>query len=250
MDSTLDSMMDSTTDATPVVLVHGWGGSFATTWERSGFSTLLADAGRPVIGVDLLGHGDAPKPHDPAAYADLTTRVFEAIDEHAGAGATVDAVGFSLGAITLIRAALARPGRFRRLVLAGIGTNVFERDEAATAAIVAAIESDSDTTDTDADTRARLFAQYAHQPGNDPAALAAIMKRAPSTPLVPADLAAITCPVLVAVGERDFVLPADDLVAALPDARLTLLRRTDHFATPESFGFIDAALEFLDAVPG
>jgi pimeloyl-ACP methyl ester carboxylesterase len=237
-------------DSTPVVLVHGWGGSFATTWERSGFSMLLADAGRPVIGIDLLGHGDAPKPHDPEAYADLTTRVFEAIDEHAGADAAVDAVGFSLGAMTLMRAALEQPGRFRRLVLAGIGKNVFERDEAATAAIVAAIESDSDTTDTDADNRARLFAQYAHQPGNDPAALAAIMKRTPSTLLVPSDLAALTCPVLVAVGDRDFVLPADDLVAALPDAQLATLRRTDHFATPESFDFIDAALEFLDAVPG
>jgi pimeloyl-ACP methyl ester carboxylesterase len=237
-------------DSTPVVLVHGWGGSYAATWERSGFSMLLADAGRPVIGVDLLGHGEAPKPHDPDAYADLTARVFEAIDEHAGPESTVDAVGFSLGAMTLIRAALARPARFRRMVLAGVGTNVFERDDAATAAIVAAIESDSDTTDTDADNRARLFAQYAHQPGNDPAALAAIMKRVPSSPLVPADLAPISCPVLVAVGDRDFVLPADDLVDALPDARLALLRRTDHFATPESFEFIDAALEFLDAVPG
>jgi hypothetical protein len=27
------------------------------------------------------------------------------------------------------------------------------------------------------------------------------------------------------------------------------LRNVDHFATPESFGFIDAALEFIDAVP-
>ena len=237
-------------DSTPVVLVHGWGGSFATTWERSGFSMLLADAGRPVIGVDLLGHGRAPKPHDPDAYADLTTRVFEAIDEHAGPDTAVDAVGFSLGAMTLIRAALARPARFRRLVLAGVGANVFERDEAATAEIVAAIESGSDSTDTDAGNRARLFAQYAHQQDNDPVALAAIMKRAPGTPLAPADLAPITCPVLVAVGDRDFVLPADGLVAALADAKLASLRRTDHFATPESFDIIDAALEFLDAVPG
>jgi pimeloyl-ACP methyl ester carboxylesterase len=95
-----------------------------------------------------------------------------------------------------------------------------------------------------------LFAQYAHQPGNDPVALAAIMKRPPSAPLTPAHLAAITCPVLVAVGDRDFVLPADELVGALPDARFASLRRTDHFATPESFDFIDATLEFLDAVPG
>ena len=91
----------------PVVLVHGWGGSFASTWERSGFTALLADAGRDVIGVDLLGHGSAPKPHDPAAYSDLTTRIVEALPDGA-----VDAVGFSLGALTLLRTAIAAPERF------------------------------------------------------------------------------------------------------------------------------------------
>jgi len=240
--------MPSAADSTPVVLVHGWGGSFAETWERSGFTMLLADAGRPVIGVDLLGHGAAPKPHDPDAYTDLAARVFDAIDD--GAGATpVDAIGFSLGAMTLIGAALSHPDRFHRLVLAGVGRNVFERDDAATAEIVAAIEGAGDTRDTDVSNRARLFAQYARQPGNDPVALAAIMKRKRSEVLQPGDLATITCPVLVAVGEHDFVLPAEPLVDALPDARLVTLRRTDHFAIPESFDFIDAALEFLDAVP-
>jgi len=242
--------MDSSADSTPVVLVHGWGGSFAQTWERPGVTMLLADAGRPVIGVDLLGHGTAPKPHDPAAYDDLTARVFEAVDATAGPDAVVDAVGFSLGAMTLLRAVLARPERFRRLVLAGIGKNVFERDEEATRAIVEAIEGGGDRLDTGSENRARLFAQYAHQSGNDPVALAAIMKREPSSSLTPADLADIGCPVLVAVGDRDFVLPADELVAALPDVRFVSLRRTDHFATPESFEFIDAMLEFLDAVPG
>jgi pimeloyl-ACP methyl ester carboxylesterase len=203
-----------------------------------------------VVSVDLLGHGKAPKPHDPDAYADLHTRVFEAIDAQVGEAAVVDAIGFSLGAMTLIGAALSQPHRFRRLVLAGIGNNVFERDEAATAAVVAAIEANSDTSDSDATNRARLFAQYAHQSGNDPVALAAIMKRERSQLLTPHDLAAITCPVLVAVGDRDFVLPAEPLVAAFPDAQLATLRRTDHFATPESCDFIDAALEFIDAVPG
>ena len=129
-------------DQTPVLLVHGWGGSFATTWEQSGFTALLADAGRPVIGVDLLGHGTAPKPHDPDAYADLTTRVVDAMPDE-----PVDAVGFSLGALTLLRTAKADPGRFRRLVLAGIGRNVFERDEAASARILAAVEG-ADTDET------------------------------------------------------------------------------------------------------
>lgn len=226
--------------AVPIVLVHGWGGSFATTWERSGFTALLADAGREVIGIDLLGHGTAPKPHEPEAYADLTDRVVERLPD-----GPVDAVGFSLGALTLLRAALDDSTRFRRLVLAGIGSNVFERDDSATARIVAAIEGGGESDDN----RARLFAQYAHQPGNDPVALAAIMKRAPGIQLTPADLSGLDLPILVAVGDQDFVLPADVLVDALPDAQLATLRRTDHFATPEAFDFIDATLEFLDAIP-
>ena len=235
------SVFEDADHSKPVVLVHGWGGSFATTWERSGFSALLADADRTVIGVDLLGHGTAPKPHDPGAYADLTERVVAALPDHA-----VDAVGFSLGALTLLRAAIDDPTRFDRLVLAGIGRNVFEHDDEVTRRIIEAIEQGGVSDDN----TARLFAQYASQPGNDPVALAAVMQRARSAPITDADLTTVTSRVLVAVGDQDFVLPADRLVEALPHASLRILRRTDHFATPESFDFIDATLEFLDAVPG
>ena len=41
---------------------------------------------------------------------------------------------------------------------------------------------------------------------------------------------------------------AEPLAEALPDGRAVTLRDLDHFATPKSFGFIDAALEFLGAV--
>jgi pimeloyl-ACP methyl ester carboxylesterase len=228
----------------PVVLVHGWGGSFSATWERSGMTALLADADRPVIGVDLLGHGTAPKPHDAAAYADLTARVLDALPED-----PVDAVGFSLGALTVLRAAVAHPERFNRLVLAGIGRNVFERDDAGTERILAALDAGADDPATIDDNTARLFVQYAHQPGNDPVALAAVLRRPERGPLTHDAVAAVCCPVLVVVGDRDFVHPADELVAALPNARQVVLRHTDHFATPESFGFIDATLDFLDAVP-
>lgn len=231
---------DATVTLPPVVLVHGWGGSFATTWERSGFTALLADADRTVIGVDLLGHGTAPKPHDVEAYADLTALVVDALPDE-----PVDAVGFSLGAMTLLRLATQQPHRFRKLVLAGIGRNVFEHDPEAVRRIVEAVEGGGDV----ADNRARLFAQYASDPSNDPLALAAILRRPPGPPPTDAELAAITCPVLVAVGDDDFVQPADRLVAALPNATYRELRRTDHFATPESFAFVDAALEFIDAVP-
>lgn len=200
---------------------------------------LLADAGREVIGVDLLGHGLAPKPHDPDDYADLGARVVDALP-----GEPVDAIGFSLGALTLLGVASAHPDRFRRLVVAGIGRNVFEDDPERTAAIVAALEGDGASDDN----IGRLFYNYAHQPGNDPVALTAIMRRSRAL-FTEAELARITCPTLVVIGERDFAGPGDRLVAAIPDARLVTLPKVDHFATPEAFGFIDAALEFIDAVP-
>lgn len=228
-------------DSTPVALVHGWGGSFRTTWCRSGFAALLADAGRSVIGIDLLGHGDAPKPHEPEAYRDLTARIAEALPDE-----PVDVVGFSLGAITTLQLAVRAPRSFRRIVVAGIGRNVFDRDESQRLRILAGVEGTADTDDN----IARLFGQYAGQQGNDRVALAAVMRRPDDDRLTVGGLAAVTCPVLVVIGDRDFAGPADELVDALPDVRLVVLRNVDHFATPEAFGFIDAALEFLDAVPG
>jgi pimeloyl-ACP methyl ester carboxylesterase len=220
-------------------MVHGWGGSFASTWQAPGWEALLQDAGRTVIGVDLLGHGTAPKPHDPDDYNDLTARIVDALPTDG----PVDAIGFSMGAITLLELAARSPERFGRLVVAGIGTNVFVDDPERRQLIVDAVEGRA----TD-DNVARLFSQYANQTGNDPAALAACLKRTGGR-LTPEQLANVTMPVLVALGDRDFAGPADPLIDALPDAKLVTLKGVDHFATPESFAFIDAALEFVDALP-
>jgi pimeloyl-ACP methyl ester carboxylesterase len=75
------------------------------------------------------------------------------------------------------------------------------------------------------------------------------MRRPRGERFTPELVARATCPTLVAIGDRDFAGPGEPLAAALPHARLVTLRNVDHFATPESFGFIDAALEFIDAVP-
>jgi len=234
----------TTSTAAPVVLVHGWGGSFETTWQRSGFTALLEDAGLDVVGVDLLGHGTAPKPHDAAAYADLTERVVDALPNE-----PVDAIGFSLGAMTLLRLAIAEPHRFNRIVLAGIGKNIFDRTDEGTKAIVAGLELVAEGGDpSDLENTVRLFTQYASQPGNDLNALTAVMKRPESAAITPEGCATVTCPVLVVVGDRDFVHPGDELAAAFPNGRCETLRNVDHFATTESFGFFDAALEFLDAI--
>ncbi len=227
--------------AKQVVLVHGWGGSYARTWQEPGWDMILADAGLEAIGVDLLGHGDAPKPHEPEAYADLGTRVLDALP---GDG-PVAAVGFSLGAMTLLDVAAEHPGRIERLVVAGIGANVFrgERDDRLPAAVESGVAPEGDDR---LDQVIRSFVGYATQPGSDRVALAACLRR-PSRPFTPERLAHVEIPVLVVLGDRDFAGPADPLVEALPQAELVTLRGVDHFRTTEDFGFIDAAVRFLSA---
>ncbi|MFI5041046.1 MAG: alpha/beta fold hydrolase, partial [Acidimicrobiales bacterium] len=77
-----------------ILLVHGFSSSADASWARNGWLDILADSGRTVIAPDVLGHGDAPKPHDPAAY-EATEELVRARIADVG---PVDAVGFSLGA--------------------------------------------------------------------------------------------------------------------------------------------------------
>ena len=199
----------------PVLLVHGWGSSFDRTWVATGVSALLEDAGRTVIGVDLLGHGDAPKPHDPEAYADLTERLVDALP----ADGTVDAVGFSLGARTSWSWRRAQPDRFGRIVVAGVGDSLFARDEAETDRLIAGVRGEA----PDSDVRAQAFRALRRAAGQRPGG-AGRGARAPGRavhrgrrwPRWPARCwwcwATVTSPA-----------PGDRLAAALPDARLVSL---------------------------
>jgi pimeloyl-ACP methyl ester carboxylesterase len=223
-----------------VLLVHGFASSFERNWREPGWVDLLADAGRDVLPLDLLGHGTADKPHDPAAYDNLEAGVAAVLPSDS----VVDAVGFSLGAQLLLRVAANRPERFGRLVVGGVGANLFATADAEP--VAAAVErGEADPEDSGL---ARAFALFASGPGNDAAALAACLRR-PQRPMEPSDLAGLTRPVLVVLGDRDFAGPADPLMEALPNARLVTLRGADHFGTPKDYRFLEAALDFLEADP-
>jgi pimeloyl-ACP methyl ester carboxylesterase len=221
----------------PVVLVHGLGSSFEHGWRAAGWIDLLGDARREVVGIDILGHGGAAAPHEPAAYADLEGQIAAAMPSE-----PVDAIGFSLGAQLLLRLAAREPHRFQRLVVIGVGANLFRADE--TERLADAFEHGVDETNV----AARVFVSLAAEAGNDPLAMAACLRR-PRSPFTNEELARIECPVLVILGDKDFAGPAEPLVAALRDARAVTLRGVDHFQSPRDFGCIDAALEFIDAAP-
>lgn len=225
-------------ESNPVVLIHGWGGSFKETWQKTGVDALLQDVGRRVVGLDLLGHGSQPKPHDPSAYEELPSWLLENLPSDA---VKVDIVAFSLGALTVLSALINHPGRFGRVILAGIGDGVFTESRTdRNQKIIDALEGRIDESDS----LARMFAHYGTQGTNDKEALIAIMKRRPSPPIDPSILASVDNDVLVVIGDKDFAAPADRLAAAFPNGRLVTLKNTDHFATTDSFAFIDAILEF------
>lgn len=225
-----------TSSRPPALVVHGWGGSFESTWQSTGFDLLLRESGSEPIGIDLLGHGTAPRSSDPDDYVDLTAPILERLVDP-----PLDAVGFSLGALTLLRVACDRPGAFRRLVLGGIGRNVFdEGSDEHRRTLIDAIRGHY----VGPESLPRQFAQYAHRPGNDPQSLAAALE-ADRPRITIGDLATIDAEVLIVIGAEDFAGPGEPLQAAIPGAELVTIPRCDHFALTENFVFFDTVFEFL-----
>jgi pimeloyl-ACP methyl ester carboxylesterase len=218
-----------------VALVHGFATDSARTWGDNGWLDLLRDAGRTPVPIDLLGHGTADKPHDPEPYAAMEQLVADQLPDE-----PVDAIGFSLGARVLLTIACDAPERFERLVLTGVGENLFRTE--GSDVIVQAIDGEGDADNP----VVQYFAGLASHPSADRAALAACM-RSPRPPLTPQRLASVDLPVLVVIGDRDFAGPGEPRAEALPNAQLVTLRNVDHFATPKDFGCLDAALDFLGA---
>ncbi|MES2257074.1 MAG: alpha/beta fold hydrolase [Pseudomonadota bacterium] len=224
----------------PVVLLHGWGGSYESTWVASGWRERLRARGRQVIGIDLPGHGAAPDSADPAAYADLAALVRERLPRQG----QVDVIGYSLGAKITLALAVREPGLVRRAVLCGLGGNAFA-PETHGAALAALLEQGVDD-----ETPAGLAALVAYglAAGNSAHRLAAVLRRPPNPQLNPAQLRALRCPLLLVTGELDTVAqPLEPLLQALPGARQLTLAGVDHLTLPAQPALMAAALAFCSA---
>jgi len=222
----------------PVLLVHGFTTSAKRTWGEPGWIDLLAEAGREVIAVDLLGHGDAAKPHDVEAYRQVESLVAAQLP----ADGQVDAVGYSAGARLVLYLASQEPERFGKIVVGGMGGRLFkERDGNP---ILDALEGRGDQEDL----TNQHFKSLAESDGNDPKALAAFIQR--EQPKLDRDeLAKITAPTLVIIGDKDFAGPGEPLAEALPNGELLTLKGIDHFGLPKAFAFVEKGLDHLGAAP-
>ena len=95
---------------TPVVLLHGAGGS-QHHWGGVA-AHLRRDVTREVTPIELPGHGDAP-----GVVPETLSQALESIDAAIPGARPVSLVGHSLGGLLAIAWALSRPGRVARLGL-------------------------------------------------------------------------------------------------------------------------------------
>jgi pimeloyl-ACP methyl ester carboxylesterase len=231
----------------PVLLVHGFGSSREQNWKSTGWYASLSDAGHDVVAMDCRGHGQSDKPHDQAAYGHV--RMAEdviAVMDAAGLE-SAHLVGYSMGGFIGIRVLAGFGARVRSLSLGGVGENYVTgrnvSSEGSRQVIAAALLTDDRGAITDP--VARMFRDFADQPGKDRFALAACMLA--MSPALPSEtLSQLQQKVLVVCGERDLISgPAAPLAAAFAHGAAVAIAGRDHMSAVGERRTRQAVLDFL-----
>ena len=227
-----------------ITLVHGFASSLHGNWRAPGIIEALVSTGRQVVALDCRGHGKSSKPHDPESYAGaaLTEDVIALLDHLALA--QVDLMGYSMGGWIAASLLVNHPGRFRSVILSGVGDGLLAGGlpRARSEAIANALDARDASAALNAS--ARAFRAFAEQQKNDLAALAA-MQRATRHELDPAKLGRVGNPVMILIGERDTLVGgADKLAATIPGARCVKVPG-DHLSAVAAPEFRKAVEVFL-----
>ena len=198
----------------PVVLIHGFTGSYARHWESPGVIAALGAAGYRVIAMDCRGHGQSGKPLRASQYGlEMVRDVVRLLDHLNLERAHV--VGYSMGGAVVNQLLVQYPDRLLTATLLGAGwegedlgglttqmltlaEGFANEDASALIRGVTASGGDGPTDDEVAALNASLFAR------NDPHALAAVARSLPALYEIRRDsLRVVVTPVLAIVGEHD-----------------------------------------------
>jgi pimeloyl-ACP methyl ester carboxylesterase len=228
-------------------LVHGFATSRAENWRRLGWYGAFERKGYRVVALDLRGHGESDKPHDPSAYgAEALVGDIVGLMDHLELG-RVDLLGYSMGARLSLQTALAHPGRVGNLIVGGIGDRMLKPPPAEAPSMTMAQAMRADDPESITEKTMKGFRLFADSQGEDRLALAAFTEARGGAPLTAGDLFAIAAPALVVAGSRDEMAgDPQGLADAIPGAKSVTLPACDHFSAIPHALFKAAVFDFLE----
>jgi pimeloyl-ACP methyl ester carboxylesterase len=243
-----DDIRPSGAETGTVVLVHGFATNRGENWRRLGWYAAFERKGYRTVALDLRGHGESEKPHDPAAYArKAMVGDVVALLDHLGL-TRVDLIGYSMGSHVSLAVAASHGGRIGNLILGGVGARMVTADpRPITGTMTMGEAMRSDDPDAITDRTLRGFRQFADNQGEDRLALAACGEGRGDGAADPGDFLRLTMPVLVATGARDEIAGDPHVLAdAIPGARAVAIPACDHFSAIPHALFKAAVFDFLE----
>jgi pimeloyl-ACP methyl ester carboxylesterase len=212
----------------PLVMLHGFSGSL-DDMKRAGYVEALRD-GYQLVLMDLIGHGNSDKPHNPEAYSMEGGRgnIIAVLDDLHISSANI--MGYSAGGVFSLGLAIQAGERVRSLILIDAGPHGSTPEQlrlirqlfaGGPEAYVAIMEQSGPVP---AALKARMLA-------NDFEALVAILDSPTQLVDLTDELSGITAPCLVLIGENDMTFPPHkerELFRVVPDLTFKVLPGLDH----------------------
>jgi pimeloyl-ACP methyl ester carboxylesterase len=210
-------------EGSPLLLLHG---GLVTIELTFGVALPALAQHHRVIAVELQAHGRTADIDRPMSFAALADDVVALLD-HLGLE-QADVFGFSLGGLVAYELLIAHPGRVRRAV---VGSADFRNDRGG--------EVDPERLPTEADfqTMRDAYVAVAPDPSHFDVAGEKVSRLVHTFGGWTDDqLRGIDAPVLVLIGDTDFILVpnAVEAVGLLPEAQLCVLPGTTHMGVTRS----------------
>ena len=207
----------------PMVLLHG--GLMTIDLNFAVALPALAEHHR-VITVELQGHGHTADVDRPPTFPDFAADVVALLD-HLGID-RADVVGFSLGGLTGYELVISHPDRVRRAVLASADHRNDRPGE---------VEPERLPTEDDFQAMRDSYVATAPEPGAfDTVAEKTVGLVQSFTGWTDDDLRGVDLPVLILLGDTDFIHVEDAAAAVrlLPQGQLAVLPGTTHMGVSRS----------------
>lgn len=239
----------------PVVLIHGFSANWIQNWQAPGVMDDLSDDFQ-VIAIDNRGHGRSGKPHDPDAYGPEMVQDIVRLLDHLGIE-RAHIVGYSMGGFITMKLISKHPDRIISAVVGGAGWNREgdERmdfvEELATSLeegrgitpLIRRLNPEGRPLPSDQELQAMNTMVML---GNDPLALAAVIRGMKQFTVTEEELRANKVPTLAVVGGDDPLrVGTDEMADIMGNLEVVIVEGEDHMTAMRHEEFRGAIEDFL-----